>query len=71
MAVNAAKILACFLDRASSDEDERMESDDDEAEDDEVIPDPIPGRDWSTFNPKLGKDKKFMNTCTSSIVFVR
>ena len=68
MSVNAAKILACFVDRASSDEDESMENDD-EAEDDEVTPDPFPGRDWSTFNPKIGNDKKFMNTCTSRICF--
>jgi hypothetical protein len=71
MDVNAAKILACFLDRASSGEDEHIESDDDEDEDDEVTPDPFPGRDWSNFNPKLGKDKKFMNTCTPPFVFVR
>jgi hypothetical protein len=70
MDVNAAKILACFLDHtSSSSEDECIDNSDDE--DDEVTPDPFPGRDWSNFNPKLGKDKKFMNTCTPPFVFVR
>ncbi len=70
MDVHAAKILACFVDhKSSSSEDECIESDD--VEDDEVCPDPCPGRDWSNFNPKLGKDKKFMNTCTPPFVFVR
>jgi hypothetical protein len=63
MAVNAAEILACLADREEDDRDDDEEDDENE-EDEEAVT--VPNvRDWSKFNPKLGKDKKYMNTGTT------
>jgi hypothetical protein len=63
MAVNAAEILACLVDREKDreDEDDEKESDDEAS----AANDPSMDRDWSKFNPKLGADKKYMNTGTT------
>ena len=59
MAVNAAEILACLVDRDDKEEDDKDD------EDANAFTDPNVDRDWSKFNPKLGKDKKYMNTGTT------
>jgi hypothetical protein len=66
MAVNAAEILACLVDREENSDDENDEKEgDDEAS---AANDPNVDRDWSKFNPKLGADKKYMNTGTRSLL---
>ena len=60
MAVKAAEILACLVDRDDGDDDD--DEGDDEAS---AVNDPNADRDWSKFNPKLGADKKYMNTGTT------